>query len=441
MTNEDLIQLYLRGEASDAEIQELDEILLHDPKLRSLLISEIGTDAGLRQIAFERLADPVTTPHKSTPAYRPLLFAIAAGVIGVLTTLTWSQLSQPGVIATLVSVENAAWESSLPTAPGSALTPGYLKLTSGIATVRFASGAEVLLEAPANLVLISKMRGRLVSGAAIVSVPEPAIGFVLETPDGYVVDHGTQFSVNIEQNGKSDYEVIEGEISLHLASTGEEAFLSDQQSASISQQTLTRFDGMLPENELVLTPPVIRIGTAGRATTVIRNNKRRKRIHPDLLMAKMGQSPNWDLRCFFSFDVSDVNLESMESVRLRLNMVPSGIGFATRLPKINRFEIYGVTNPSKENWIIESLWEDAPSEQDGELVGSFEVPRSQQSGSVGIDDPRLLDFLKSHQHHPITLLLVRETGQVHGEGPGLVHAFASDSHPEASGPILEFSPR
>lgn len=40
---------------------------------------------------------------------------------------------------------------------------------------------------------------------------------------------------------------------------------------------------------------------------------------------------------------------------------------------------------------------------------------------------------------PVTLILVRETTQVEGVGPGLAHLFASDSHPESVGPMLEFS--
>lgn len=67
--------------------------------------------------------------------------------------------------------DDASWESSLPTEPGSELTGGYLKLTSGIATVRFLSGAESILEAPANLVLKTPMYAMLTSGAARVEVP------------------------------------------------------------------------------------------------------------------------------------------------------------------------------------------------------------------------------------------------------------------------------
>ena len=66
----------------------------------------------------------------------------------LLAALTWTQVSKPGVVADLVSSEDAAWESSLPTTPGSTLTPGVLNLRSGVATIQFASGAQIVLEAP-----------------------------------------------------------------------------------------------------------------------------------------------------------------------------------------------------------------------------------------------------------------------------------------------------
>ena len=133
-----------------------------------------------------------------------------------------------------------------------------------------------------------------------------------------------------------------------------------------------------------------------------------------------------------------MDFESVKSARLRMNLVPSGIGFATRLPKVNRFGIYGLTNAAKDNWEIKSRWEDAPSPEDGVLLGTFEIPRSQQRGSIGIANETLLEFLKANRSRPITLIVVRETGQINGDGPGLIHAFASDCHLEAAGPILEF---
>ena len=126
-------------------------------------------------------------------------------------------------------------------------------------------------------------------------------------------------------------------------------------------------------------------------------------------------------------------------MRLRLNMVASTRGLASRLPKINRFGIYGVTRQEKADWPTDCLWEQSPGPEDGVLLGTFEIPRSQQRGSFGVENTDLLNFLKEHHDGSVTFVLVRQTSQIEGVGPDLTHLFTSDFHPEAVGPMLEFS--
>ncbi|MGI9474450.1 MAG: FecR domain-containing protein [Rubripirellula sp.] len=452
MKSETLLQRYLQGEATAEEIAELDKRLEADPQLRRQLVMEAQTDAGLREIALERIAVNENSERSHTEpaigdiqrkrliALAPLSWLVATAASVMIATLAWSQFTQPPVIATLLSVEDASWESSLPTEPGSKLTPGYLKLTSGIATIRFRSGAELTLEAPAKLILKTKMRTRLMSGIAMVNVPDSAIGFILETPDGYAVDYGTQFAVQVDgDRSRSDFEVLSGEISVHLDESDKQVRLTDRATASIQDAILSSADGPPPEQELVTESQVVRVNTDGRATSMIRNNKR-KWLHPDMLLLRQSRTGNgFDRRAVFSFDVSDIDMDSVVSAKLRLNLVPSGIGFASRLPKINRFAIYGVTSEAKHDWKMDSTWEEAPSPEDGELLGKFEIKRSRHTGVYGIEGEGLLEFIKEHADRPISLILLRETSHIDGEGRSLVHAFASPSHPEAAGPVLEFT--
>lgn len=431
---------------SEAEQAELDGLLLSNPDARRRFVDYLTLEIDLREDAARLLgaAEPVqnVTAARSAATSKwftmAVLTAVAASVLAAVAF--GPQFLGPRTIATLASSENAAWESSLPTMPGSELTPGSLKLISGIATIRFRSGAEVLMEAPANLELISPMRGKLVDGAAMVTVPEPAIGFVLETPDGYVVDHGTQFAVTVAPEGnQTDFEVIEGEISVHLPSNGDEVRLTGRgRTATILKDSLVVYDADEQEDHLPNASNVIRIGTNGRSSSVLRNN-RRKFIPDHALSVKHTNTGKWDHRSFFSFDPSAVDLDQVVSVRLRLNLVPSNKGLASRLPVTSRFGVYGLTNPAKKNWKIDGLWEESPAPEDGDLLGTFDIPRSEQRGSFGIENEELLSFLKANRGGPVTLILVRETTQIEGSGPGLTHLFAADSHPEAAGPMLEFT--
>lgn len=442
-----LIQRYLVGDVSEDEVRELDRLLADDPDLRREFVLGAATDAGLREVALERAAEPVQTQPQAKPArwYRGVVWLSVAASFVVVLTFGPSFFRQ-NTIATLASSENAAWESSLPTIPGSKLAPGSLKLKSGVATIRFDSGAEVVLEATAELQLMTPMKGKLVTGAAVIDVPDLAIGFVIETPDGYAIDYGTRFAVRVDQQERqSNFEVIEGEIAVHHPQTGENVRLTGQgKSATVSNRSLVvtdverQEDAELPENAISRSANVIRIGTNGRTGSVIRNNKM-KRLHRDVLSVKTTELANWDQRSFFAFDLAGVDLRQVEAVLLRLNLVPSIRGFASRLPKINRFGVYGLTNPAKADWKIESRWEEAPAPEDGVLLGTFEVPRSRQRGSFSIQNAELLSFLKEHQNGSVTLILVRETTQIEGVGPGPAHMFASDSHPESVGPMLELS--
>ena len=236
-------------------------------------------DAQLRREAASPAGEmSVSAPRRVASPLRPIAWAIAATVLFALGAVggLLSGSIQPEVIATLASVEEAAWQSALPTMPGSELTKGTLALTSGIATIRFRSGAEVTLQSPAKLAIETPMRAKLISGAAMVEVPDSAIGFVLATPEGYAVDHGTQFSVRVDEaNQNSRFEVIDGEISIHVDATGDEARLTGQsQAATISSDTLATFDAAAVPPDAPAATEIVRIGTNGQATSVIGNNRR-----------------------------------------------------------------------------------------------------------------------------------------------------------------------
>jgi hypothetical protein len=54
----------------------------------------------------------------------------------------------------------------------------------------------------------------MIRGVARARVPEPAQGFRIKTASGDIVDLGTEFSVNVDQDG-ADVHVIDGEVELH----------------------------------------------------------------------------------------------------------------------------------------------------------------------------------------------------------------------------------
>ncbi len=279
------------------------------------------------------------------------------------------------------------------------------------------------------------------SSELVETLASEAVGFVIETPDGYAIDYGTRFAVHVDRAARrSDFELIEGEIAVHHSGTGKEVRLQEpHKTVSVHEGSVNLIDLEQQTSALDPTSDVTRIGTNGRATSVLRNNKRHKFLDPEVLSVKKTDNGKWDHRSFFAFDLSTVDAGRLTAARLRLNLVPSQRGFASRLPELNRFGVYGLTNPAKADWTTEATWEDSPAPEDGILLGTFEIPRSQQRGSFGIANQELAEFLQTFPGQSVTLILVRETTQVEGEVPGLTHMFASDAHPEAVGPLLELS--
>ncbi len=441
-----LIADVLEDDWDEAGRAELNTLLGDDPAARQRYREHLEIHARLHLDyagggmlpAIPPLSDVAAsrTSRTRTARFSRWIPTLAAAALAIFAFVLWISSTANPSVATLLSSENAAWESLLPTTPGAELTSGSLHLKAGVATIRFLSGAEVTLEAPAQLELIDRMRGRLVVGAAVVDVPESAIGFVMETPNSYAIDHGTRFAMAVDASGeRSTFEVLTGEISVHDPSSGESQHLFADEASSVSPGGLATVTNPFSERISPGTRPQ-RISTEGRTKSIIRK-PHSGGLDPDFLMVKTGlpDGSQSDRRAFFAFDLTEVDLAPVSSASLRLNLVPTGRGLAGQLPKEIRFQLYGLDSSTDLDWKANWTWEDAPTTAQGRLLGTVEIGRSQQSGSVAWEGPALFEFLNEHRGEVVTFLLIRET-KAPANG-SLVHGFASDSHPFASGPVLE----
>lgn len=85
----------------------------------------------------------------------------------------------------------------------------------------FASGARLVLQGPAHLVVGTPLSARLKAGRALGFVPPAAIGFALDVPGGVVRDLGTEFAVDAAA-GNPHVSVLTGIVECELAAVGEE---------------------------------------------------------------------------------------------------------------------------------------------------------------------------------------------------------------------------
>jgi hypothetical protein len=85
-----------------------------------------------------------------------------------------------------------------------ALTEGEIELTYG-------TGTKILLVGPAEFV-VDAAGGKLHRGGLVASVTEAGHGFTIETPNGKIVDLGTEFGVAVDDFGFSEVSVFHGKV-------------------------------------------------------------------------------------------------------------------------------------------------------------------------------------------------------------------------------------
>ena len=454
------------GAMDRQEFAAFEACLLADPALRRQFRSRMRMEANLyseSQAAPAEILPPVMLTPLRPPVSRGWT-AAAAGIAALLALAAFLVFRQPDGaslphVAQIVSEDGAAWSGGGMIGLGAELVPGTMRLEQGLASLHFKSGVVADLEAPVTIELLDPMRCRLTRGKAVFDVPESAVGFVVETPNGHAVDHGTRFAVSLEgETDQVEFGVLSGRISVHHEKT--------RSSADIRSGDMVRMTpaGIGPtgriSNAATFPAPAsdkLRFRSNGNETSIILCDMRDPYLDPTMLMVKwdLNEAGTEDLRSadgpkdrrsLIAFELAGLGGREVANAALRLNLVPSGMGYARLLADSTEIEVYGIRDDAAfETWPATGLkWADAPgSTADSRDIdhtevtplGSFRIERSRLSGPVVFESPELSRFVDEDQSGTVAFLLVSNTMPL-GHW-SLVHAFASSLHPEAAGPMLE----
>src|SRR5262249_53868645 len=188
---------------------------------------------------------------------------LSVGVAGwlLLTPFFHGAASDDPVIAGLVNAQNCKWADGA--GPEQNLQAGkVLTLEMGLAEIRFRCGARVVLAGPATLELLTARSARLRAGKLTARVPPEAIGFELLSPQGRVIDLGTEFGISVSGSGATDVFVFEGKVEAHPgAANKERVLLTQNQSARIDAGKVTVQPAEPPTGDLfvraIVPPPAI----------------------------------------------------------------------------------------------------------------------------------------------------------------------------------------
>lgn len=184
----------------------------------------MATDRALRDSARDTPAQPANqqrspirrSPIRTKPGFwrRLIPAAVAAGIV-VATGFAWMSSTAPTLVpatadAVIADLADVRWQDGTGPAVGDAVGKRPLRLASGLAQVRFASGATVIVHGPATFTASSERGGRLDQGRVVARVPERAKGFTIESGIARVVDLGTEFGFSAHNGSTQDVQVFDG---------------------------------------------------------------------------------------------------------------------------------------------------------------------------------------------------------------------------------------
>jgi hypothetical protein len=134
-----------------------------------------------------------------------------------------------------------------------------LSLERGLAEIRFQCGARVVLEGPARLELLSGQSARLRHGRLTARVQTPGARFEVVSPQGKVIDLGTEFGVSVSEKGATEVYVFEGQVEAQAADAGPVS-VTQNQAARIAAGKVTLQPGDAEAGRFVraiVPPPVL----------------------------------------------------------------------------------------------------------------------------------------------------------------------------------------
>lgn len=225
-----LVHASLKNRTSHAQAGLETQALNSSDDIRSSILWEALGE-------YERVVEPLEVPaasdkaelisgvrdikkHLNSPSRvsRTSLYVAITGLAALLMMILYVTMNPrfiPEPVATLTDAYSARW-SDRSFEINDRLTNANepLKLLSGYAKVRFDNHAEVVIEGPADFRLLNREQVYVTRGKLTAVVPPSAAGFRVDTPIMSVLDFGTEFCVNVQENGIGTVSMYEGKASM-----------------------------------------------------------------------------------------------------------------------------------------------------------------------------------------------------------------------------------
>jgi hypothetical protein len=261
---QDLIDQSLNETISEVDMKALEERMIQDPQARIHYLNSVGLHASLRRRFSSSQEEEGTILFPGQSIFtRKTVWAVAACLVLFFGLLIFQVSNRP--FAEVAHVIGAYRADGVTYKTGETVEPGILSLSRGLLRLDFSNGARVTVEGPAELEVFDQDRVLLHKGLVTATIPESAVGFMVDTVAAHVVDLGTSFGVSVSENGQTEVCVFDGEVEVslpreagldevsHLVREGESisAHVNSSVIDSVSYET-SQFENALPVNYGVL---------------------------------------------------------------------------------------------------------------------------------------------------------------------------------------------
>ena len=216
----DLIDQSLNETIGEDDLRALEQRLLEDPVSRLYYLKSTNLHASLRR-RFSVKQNPGNILSFTNYFFttRRVLLAVAASLVlffGIFSL--WVPSRSVGEVAQVVG---AYRDNGVAYEIGEAVEPGSISISRGLLRLDFSNGARVTLEGPAEMEVFNESRIVLRRGLVTATIPESAVGFVVDTISAHVVDLGTSFGVSVGKGGQTEVCVFDGEVEVTASQEGE----------------------------------------------------------------------------------------------------------------------------------------------------------------------------------------------------------------------------
>ncbi|MDF1737910.1 MAG: FecR family protein [Verrucomicrobiales bacterium] len=219
---ESLIAGWLDDSLDGAEQSQFESWLREHPENLDQLVEASIRDQQLREAVqiFESRSSAGFSQKRRR--YLPLLAAAAALVFSLVATFWLSTGStRSSGLAEVIAAEEVLLGNRKETfSAGMKFAMGPVSLKSGRLELMLDSGVHLKMMAPLEAELIDDMHLRLKSGRLNANVGERGKGFTVYTEAGDVIDLGTEFGIEVDEDGESRVAVFSGKVEVHPREKG-----------------------------------------------------------------------------------------------------------------------------------------------------------------------------------------------------------------------------